>query len=106
MRKLAHELVDGAPDYRKSELKELLVSVLGPTALDAIEPDPSADDLSDLGGPDLRLDLGGDTLADPSAPRGLTLGAGADADPLILSGDESKLRLRGPDQNLKLDLSK
>lgn len=109
MRVQAHALLDASPAYRKDEVRELIGSVLGPTALDPIEPDPSAEDLSDLGGPNLDLKLGqGSKLlgADPQAPD-LKLGEpGAGSDPLILLGEPSKLRLRGSGEKLELKLGK
>jgi tetratricopeptide (TPR) repeat protein len=105
MRKLAHEIVAGSPSYRKSELKELIEAVLGPTALDPIEPDPSADDLSDLGGEGAELKLGSKLLEAPSAAtEPAAAEAGESAGPLILGADPSKLRLRGGSEKLKLEL--
>jgi tetratricopeptide (TPR) repeat protein len=108
MRKQAQELLAMSPSYRRGELRELLTQVLGPTAFDDVEPDPSAADLDDLGsvpplagGPDLKLQLGqGKLLGEPG---GEAQGPG---DPLILSGDQPKLRLHGSDEpklKLKLD---
>lgn len=102
MRKVAHELVALAPSYRKSELEDLIKRALGPTALDPIEPDPSADDLQDLGGPDLDLKLDKPKLlgdSRPPEPKQAEPG-----EPLILLGDPSKLRLRGSSEDLKLKL--
>jgi tetratricopeptide (TPR) repeat protein len=104
MRKLAHEIVDGSPAYRKSELKELIGAVLGPTALDPVVPDPSADDLSDLGGENLDLKLGSKQLEGPNAASSAAPGAEDPAGPLILGADPSKLRLRGGSEKLKLEL--
>lgn len=107
MRVQAHAMLDGAPAYRKQEVRELIGTVLGPTALDPVEPDATAEDLSDLGGPDLDLKLGAGSklLGDPSGPD-LSVGAQPGADPLILSDDPPKLRLRGSSDKLELKLGK
>jgi hypothetical protein len=106
MRKLAHELLDGAPSYRKGELRELIGAVLGPTALDAVEPDPSSADLDDLGEPKLELKLGSKLLSDEPGPSAPAVGNDdPGAGPLILGADPSKLRLRGEGEALKLDLN-
>ncbi len=107
LRKEAHALVDSCPAYRKQEVRDLITAVLGPTALDPTEMDPTADDLSDLGGSDLNLKLGQGSklLAEPADGKGLKLGGqGGAADPLILLGDPSKLRLRSSSDKLKLKL--
>ena len=108
MRKAAHELYDFVPPDRKNEVRELLLSALGPTALDAAEPDMDAQDLAGLGvpTPDLKLSPGG-LLAEPS-PGQLKLDGpkGEAGDPLILLGDPSKLRLRGSSDKLQLKLDK
>ena len=106
MRVQAHAMLDGAPEYRKQEVKELISAVLGPTALDNVEPDPTADDLSDLGGPDLKLGGDGKLPGEPSAAPDLRLAAPPGADPLILSDDTPKLRLRGSSEKLELKLGK
>jgi len=109
MRVQAHALIDAAPAYRKQEVRELIGAVLGPTALDPLEPDPSADDLSDLGGPDLSLKLGQGSKLLGADPQGtdLKLGEpGAGSDPLILLGEPSKLRLQGSSDKLELKLGK
>lgn len=104
MRKLAHEIVAGSPSYRKSELKELINAVLGPTALDSVEPDPSADDLSDLGGEKLDLKLGSKLPAPSPGAEEAAPSAADPAGPLILGADPSKLRLRSESEKLKLEL--
>ncbi len=88
MRKLAAQLVERTPSYRRDDIRAVLTSLLGPTALES-EPGPvdtSADDLSDLGSSDLKLDL-----PDPS------VGAAA-------KQEGSQLRLGQPDRKLRLDL--
>ncbi len=80
----------------------MLITLLGPTALDPVEPDPSADDLADLGGPDLQLKLGsgskllGDTPApmppDPTSVPG---------EPILMLGDRSKIHLGGGELKLR-----
>jgi len=100
-------LLDVSPSYRKQEVRDLIEAVLGPTALDPLEADPAADDLADLGGPDLNLRLGQGSklLGEPEGKKGLELGQpGAAADPLILLGEPSKLRLRGSSDKLQLRL--
>jgi len=106
MRKVAHELVDLTPAYRKDEVRELLTTVLGPTALDAIEPDPSADDLADLGGPDHDLKLGADSpLLNPSEPQlAPPEGAAGGHEPVLMLGDQKKLKLGGDENKLQLNL--
>ncbi|MFT3921094.1 MAG: hypothetical protein QM778_01035 [Myxococcales bacterium] len=105
MRVVAHELVKLTPDYRKDEVRELLTTVLGPTALDPIEPDPSADDLADLGGPDLDLKLGADSkLLNPSEPQLAPAAPSGGNDPMLMLGDPKKLKLGGDQPKLKLDL--
>jgi tetratricopeptide (TPR) repeat protein len=109
MRKAAHELLAFVPDYRKDEVRELLAQALGPTALDAVEADPSAADLDDLGGPglDLKLSPGSGLLAEPAKGDSLKLDGEPQAgDPLILLGDPSKLRLRGSSDQLELKLDR
>ncbi len=105
MRVMAHELVKLAPAYRKDEVRELLTSVLGPTALDPIEPDMAADDLADLGGPALDLKLGADSklLGAPGAAPAAASPAGGN-EPLLMLGDPKKLKLTGGSERLKLDL--
>jgi Flp pilus assembly protein TadD len=108
MRVVAHELVKLAPAYRTDEVRELLISVLGPTALDPVEPDVSADDLADLGGPSLDLKLGaGSKLLgspEPSAEPALADPAAAPNDPALMLGDPKKLKLGGSEQRLRLNL--
>lgn len=103
MRKTAHELMALSPEYRKADVRELIETVLGPTALDPIEPDPSADDLADLGGPDLNLQLGADSklLAPDKQAAPSPEGAG---EPILMMGDRKKLGL-GVNKDLKLQLS-
>ncbi len=103
MRKLAHELLESTPSYRKAELRELIAAVLGPTALDPVDDEAAEADALDPA-PDLALDsklLDGQDGA--KAELSLDADKGADG-PLILGADPSKLRLRGSDDKLKLDL--
>jgi tetratricopeptide (TPR) repeat protein len=98
MRKVAHELVSLSPEYRKQDVREMLVTLLGPTALDPIEPDPTADDLADLGGPDLQLKLGDGAklLGNPSdhaSNPSVMQGAEGANEPVLMLGDRSKVRL-------------
>jgi tetratricopeptide (TPR) repeat protein len=96
MRTLAALLVERTPAYRKDEIRTVISAVLGPSALASEQPsevDRTADDLSDLGAPDLKLDL-------PS-PQG---SGGASADGLNSPTGPSRLRLGQPDRKLHLDL--
>jgi hypothetical protein len=77
-------------------MRTLVVALLGPTALSSPQPtetDTSADDLSDLGGSDLKLDL-------PSPQ----LSGGGAADGSNSPASPSRLRLGQPDRKLRLDL--
>ena len=88
MRTLAAELLAGVPAYRRDELRELLTSLLGPSAFTSDTPssaDATTGDLSGLGGSDLKLDA-------PSVP---DLSQGQNA---------PKLRLREPGGDFKLRL--
>jgi tetratricopeptide (TPR) repeat protein len=72
MRKLAAELLASVPDYRREELRELLTSLLGPTAFASDQPaagDTAADDLSGQGGTDLKLDAPPDLSQGQNAPK-------------------------------------
>jgi tetratricopeptide (TPR) repeat protein/DNA-directed RNA polymerase subunit RPC12/RpoP len=96
MRALAAQLLAQVPSYRKEEVRGVLLQVLGPTALEPDQPttvDPSADDLSDLGGPNLQLESPQDK------------GAGTAAGRLNSPSDAPRLQLRDPTQKLQLDLS-
>jgi hypothetical protein len=98
MRALAAQLVQAVPAYRKDDVREVVKQVLGPTALEPEEPttvDPSADDLSDLGGPNLKLEL----------PKDTDKPTGGAAPGLNSRGDTQRLQLRDPSQKLQLDLS-
>jgi hypothetical protein len=95
MRKVARELVGRAPDYRRSELRDLLRTALGPTAFDEDSDEGStgsADDDADL---DLKLKGSGPSLVDPSRP-GTALGApgAASGGPKLRLGDDDQLRLK------------
>jgi tetratricopeptide (TPR) repeat protein len=89
MRTLAAELLAQAPAYRREDVRGLLNSLLGPSALDADQPsaDTARDDLSNLGGADLKL----------QAPAPAELGLGQKSPKLRLSepGADLKLRLGG-----------
>jgi tetratricopeptide (TPR) repeat protein len=104
MRKLAHEMVKISPEYRKGEVREMVSALLGPTALDPIDIDPTADDLEDLGGPDLDLKLGGDSKLLGTPEPTPDLGGSAPGDPMLMLGDPTKLKLGEPKQRLKLQL--
>jgi tetratricopeptide (TPR) repeat protein len=106
MRKLAHELVNLAPEYRKQEVRELVIELLGPTALDPVEPDPSADDLADLGGPALDLKLGSDSklLGSAPTPPAAPPTVGNGGEPVLMLGDPKKLKLGDESTRLKLKL--
>ena len=106
------------PESRKSEMRQLISRMLGPTALEAPDSDePDETDTATVAaqpmptldpgefklGKGLRLLEGGDssasgkpTLGDIKTP-GTRKGA-----PLLLSGDQTKLQLR--DSNSKLEL--
>ncbi len=104
MRHMAHGLVKQVPQYRKDEVREMVVALLGPTALDPVELDPSAEDLADLGGPDLDLKLEANSKmlnAPESAP---VPGDAQSGEPLLMLGDPKKLRLGGESSRLKLNL--
>lgn len=96
MRALATQLIEQIPAYRKEEVRGVIRNVLGPTAFEPEEPktvDPGADDLSDLGGPDLQLGQPSD-----KGPAGSSPG-------LNSRGDTPRLQLRDPSQKLQLNLS-
>jgi len=96
MRQLAAQLVERAPSYRRDDIRAVIVGLLGPTALEVEQPsevDTSADDLSDLGANDLKLDL-------PTP--GLSTGGGAAG--RDSSHEQGRLRLGQPDRKLRLDL--
>ncbi len=104
MREQAHAMLDLAPEYRKQEVKELIAAVLGPTALDTVEAQPSAEDVG--ADPALGLKLGGGSKLLGEGASDLKLDAPTGADPLILSGEASKLRLRSSSEKLELKLGK
>ncbi len=109
MREQARTMLASAPEYRKQEVKELIGAVLGPTALDEVDADPTTDDLSDVGAADTGEqtdDSKLDALGSPAVGAGLKLGAPPGADPLILSDEPPKLRLRGSSEKLELKLGK
>jgi tetratricopeptide (TPR) repeat protein len=96
MRTLAEQLVTRTPAYRKDEIRTVLAAVLGPTALTSEQPsevDTTAEDLSDLDAPKLKLDL-----QEPQAA------GAAGADGLNSNASPSRLRLGQPDHKLHLDL--
>jgi hypothetical protein len=98
MRALATELVAQAPVYRKDDVRSLIKNVLGPTALEPEPPtteDMGADDLSDLGAPNLQLEPPSAADKDGSG------GAGG----LNSRGTPPRLQLRDPSQKLQLNLS-
>lgn len=88
LREVASKLLAMAPDYRKGEVRELIHTALGPTALEG-EPAPVAD--------------GG--TADPEAATDPTVPALRD--PTLPDSDGTKLRLLGKQRpGLHLDLPK
>ena len=91
--KTLEQLLAQTPGYRKDDIRQVLLAVLGPTALEPEAPaesDLGADDLADLGGPKLELKA-------PEQPGAAPQGASAASGP-------GKLRLRDPSQGLQLDL--
>lgn len=129
MRREARAVLERTPSGQRDSMERLIRQLLGPTALeqplDEIEDEsePSEEepvgeeegagggDLTASGGPyrlgegSLRLGTGTGSrpslLEDGNAPTGTGNGAG----PLLLLGDPSKLRLRGEDEQLRLNLS-
>jgi tetratricopeptide (TPR) repeat protein len=102
MRKVAQQLLARSPEYRKTELRELLMAALGPTALETVdeEPAPEVEGSDDL--PNLKLDLGGDSKllggADDSRTPDLGSASGESNGP--------KLRLRDTPDQLQLKLGR
>jgi len=108
MRKVAQQLVARSPEYRKTELRELLVAALGPTALEMVDEEPGAAALEGAGDlPDLKLDLGGDSkLLGGADNQGPSLGPDR---PLGGAADDQagpKLRLRDTSEPLQLKLGR
>jgi tetratricopeptide (TPR) repeat protein len=94
MRQTAEQLLAQTPAYRKDEIRRVLGAVLGPTAIEPAQPaqpDLRSDDLADLGGPKLDLEPPQDGTGRGAGAAGAGSGAG-------------KLRLRDPNQGLRLDL--
>lgn len=114
MREQAQAILKETPGYRHERLRAALERVLGPTVFvdeDDTEDDsaePGAESTKGLRAPDLgklQLDAPSGLLGDSDEPAGEKMPAGESAEPLLLLGDPSKLRLRDGDQDLKLDLS-
>jgi tetratricopeptide (TPR) repeat protein len=95
MRKLAGQLVERTPSYRRDDIRGVLSALLGPTALEG-EPGPAgadAEDVSDLAGSDLKLDLPAPGLSGPAGSAGSAA-----------KQDGTRLRLGQPDRKLHLDM--
>lgn len=88
MRREAHEVMDRTAPARRTEMRQVIRQLLGPTALEPVEDEPLSDDvlLPDDGAPgSMQLDsplLGGESDG-PSL-----LGGGGDDGPSLLGDDE------------------
>jgi tetratricopeptide (TPR) repeat protein len=122
MRRQTRRVLELAPESQRAGLREMILQVLGSTALD--EPFDEEDESTwaadgedslgheedDLGAdalpsPDFQLGGGGGLLGggDNSGDSPSLLGGGMN-EPLLQLGDPSKIRLRGPSGGLHLDL--
>ncbi|MFW5875891.1 MAG: tetratricopeptide repeat protein [Myxococcota bacterium] len=118
MRREARKVLEMVPSSREPALRRMLEEVLGPTALDEPADDLLAEDDTPSALPEPgELKLGGDDqtgMLDDEGEVGQggqglgdepgDLDLGEDDEPLILGSDPSKLKLRGPDQKLQLEM--
>jgi tetratricopeptide (TPR) repeat protein len=117
MRRSARAVLDLTAESKKSEMRQLITRMLGPTALEA--PDDEVEGGDDLAGsavpatpmPEpgefklgkgLRLLEDGDTSKSPTPTLGGDAPGAKKGSPLLLLGDQPKLQLRGSDSKLEL----
>ncbi len=116
MRRHARLAVELAPAGTRTALEEQILSILGPTALEAPDDDfydggaGALVELPELGSEGLSLSGGGSLSGqleppDPTVAGGLQLGgAGGAADPGMRMGGASSFSLSGPGSDLQLNL--
>jgi len=126
MRRQTRQVLELAPESQRAGLREMVLQVLGSTALDqpfdeedeaaqaaqdapgtegADAPAGDATDLGALPSPDFQLGGSGGLLGGEPAPAdGPSLLGGGMNEPLLQLGDPSNIHLRGPGQGLHLDL--
>lgn len=103
MRREAHEVMDRTPPARRTEMREVIRQLLGPTALEPVEDEVATDDealddeeLDELGEDEPgSLTLDSPLLGGTGGGSGLSLGGGDGSGGPSLLGDEERPSLMG-----------